>query len=331
VAPLIGRKLTWYGLGYNVHFSDDCLLDINSASQLRSIVRRGSGHMFFAMNKHIHVDMSGKIAIVTGPTTGIGKEIARGLARMGATVILGARDEARGQAAREDIMKDTGNAKIEVMRIDVSEPASVRAFAERFSKRHTRLDVLVNNAGVWFTDRRESTAGRELTFATNVVGPWLLTTLLEDRLRAAAPSRVVNVVSSLASNYDASDLEWTRRKYDGFKVYAQSKAAERMVTWGLAERFGESRITVNAAAPGFVKTEFNRAASGFIAGAIDVMAKLFGATPAAGADTPLWAAVAPELANVTGKYFDARQEKERKFDAPEAIADLESRLAVMAA
>lgn len=276
------------------------------------------------MSAEINVDMSGKITIVTGSTGGIGKEIARGLARMGATLVLAARNRDKAAATQKELVAETGNQDVSVMILDVSSPASIRTFVDSFAKKHDRLHVLVNNAGVWFTDRHDSPEGRELTFATNVLGPYLLTKLLLDRLRAAAPSRIVNVVSALAANYDGSDLEFERRKYDGFKAYGQSKQALRMLTWGLAERLKESGVTANAAAPGFVKTDFNQNAHGFMATMINLSAKLFAVSAAEGADTPLWAAVAPELESETGKYFDGRKEKDGKFREPGPIAELEA-------
>src|SRR5262249_16747754 len=148
---------------------------------------------------------------------------------------------------------------VEVLPLDVANFSSIRAAAEKFPVE--RLDILVNNAGAWFSDRRQSADGYELTFATNVLGPHLLTNLLPPRLRA--PARIVNIVSGLADYYDAEDLLFERRKYDGFKVYGQSKAALRMLTWGQSSRLAPSGITANAAAPGFVRTDFNQNAHGF--------------------------------------------------------------------
>ncbi len=270
-------------------------------------------------------NLTGKIAIVTGATTGIGKQIALGLGRLGARVVIGARTPERGEAARAEIAAET-KADVSVLAIDVASFTSIHKFAEEFEQRFDRLDLLVNNAGAWFSDRRTSADGHELTLATNVLGPHLLVRLLRGRLEAGAPARVVNIVSGLAGNYDANDLAYERRPYDGFKAYAQSKQALRMLTWGLAARLDPARVTVNAAAPGFVKTEFNRNARGFTAGMIGMMAKLFAATPGKGARTPLWVATAPELAGVSGKYFDAMKEKPSKFREPDAIADLERRL-----
>jgi NAD(P)-dependent dehydrogenase (short-subunit alcohol dehydrogenase family) len=269
------------------------------------------------MSEPVSANLSGKTALVTGATSGIGKEIARGLARLGARVVIGARDADKGAAVRVEIVKELAGAEVEVGVLDVSSRASIEAFAKAWPVE--RVDVLVNNAGAWFSERRQSVDGWELTFATNVLGPHLLTKLLLPKLRG----RVVNIVSALAASYDASDLMFEKRKYDGFKAYTQSKQALRMLTWGLAARLDGKAVTVNGAAPGLVRTEFNQNAHGFTASMIDVMMRLFGVSPAKGADTPLWVAAAPELDGVTGKYFDDRKEKDGKFREPAAIADLE--------
>src|SRR5262249_45323796 len=146
--------------------------------------------------------------------------------------------------------------------------------------------------------------------------PHLLTRALEPQLRAGAPARVVNLASSIAANYDEADLDFATRKYDGFKAYGQSKLALRMLTWDQASRLEKDGITANGAAPGFVKPAFTQTASGFTAMMINLSAKLFAGSAAEGADTPLWAAVAPELAKVTGKYFESRKEKDGKFREP---------------
>jgi NAD(P)-dependent dehydrogenase (short-subunit alcohol dehydrogenase family) len=266
--------------------------------------------------------VKGKIVVVTGATGGIGKEIARGLARLGATVVVAARSEERGQAAVNEIGGD-----VHALRLDVASPRSVEAFARALP--FEKVDVLVNNAGAWFTDRRETPEGRELTFATNVLGPYHLTTLLRPRLAQAGRARVVNVVSSFASNYDVNDLDFSRRPFDGFKAYGQSKLALRMLTWGFAARFASDGIAVNAVAPGFVRTDFNQHAKGFMASMIGFSARLFAVSAEKGAEGPLRAATAPELDGVTGKYFDRLDEKEGGFRDPAAIADLEERCATM--
>lgn len=277
------------------------------------------------MTTHELADMKGKIAVVTGATSGIGKEIARSLAAMGATVVIGARTEAKGEAARSEIASATGNKDLHVMCVDVAELESVKTFAAAFEKRFGKLHILVNNAGAWFSDRRTNQAGRELTFATNVLGPFALTLALEKPLRASAPSRVVNVVSSFAGDYEADDLDFSRRSFNGFKAYSQSKAALRMQTWAFAARFAGSGVSVNAAAPGFVRTDFNRNAKGLLAAMIGFSSIFFGTTPARGAKTPAWVATHPSLAGTTGKYFDAMKEKDGKWNDPAQVADLQRR------
>jgi NAD(P)-dependent dehydrogenase (short-subunit alcohol dehydrogenase family) len=267
--------------------------------------------------------MSGKVAVVTGATGGIGKEIARGLVRLGAHVVIGARDPRRGEAARAELAAGPAAGGVSTLLLDVADQSSVRAFAASFKDRHERLDVLVNNAGAWFTDRRESPDGYELTLATNVLGPHLLTELLLDPLRSAGSARVVNVVSSIAGDYDAGDLQFTRRHYEGFKAYAQSKQALTMLTWGLAARLAGQGVCANTAAPGFVRTGFNANARGPRAIMINMMARLFAVPAAKGADTPLWVASAPELDGATGKSFAARKEEPPKFTHPGPIAELE--------
>jgi NAD(P)-dependent dehydrogenase (short-subunit alcohol dehydrogenase family) len=266
--------------------------------------------------------MSGRVAVVTGATGGIGKEIARGLVRLGAHVVIGARDPRRGEATRTELAADSAGG-VSVLPLDVADRSSVRSFAAAVSDQHDGLDVLVNNAGAWFSDRRLSPDGVELTLATNVLGPHLLSELLLDRLRAARSARVVNVVSSIVGDYDATDLQFTRRPYDGYKAYAQSKQALTMLTWGLAARLDGQDVSVNTAAPGFVRTDFNRNAHGSRAVMINIMARLFAVSPAKGADTPLWVASARELEGVTGKSFAARKEESPKFTDAGPIAELE--------
>ena len=278
------------------------------------------------MTSEFDVDLDGTVAVVTGATAGLGREIARGLVRLGAQVVINARDPGRGEVARADLSAATGRKDaVTVLPMDVADQSSVRSFAAAVRARHDRVDLLVNNAGAWFTDRRESADGLELTLATNVVGPYLLTTLLLDPLRAAPAARVVNVVSSISGDYDATDLQFTRRTYDGFKSYAQSKHALRLLTWTFADELAATPVTVNAAAPGFVRTEFNRNATGARAVMINLSARLFGASPAKGADTPLWAAVDPSLRGRSGAYFVNRAEKDGGPRDPETGADLRRR------
>jgi len=279
-------------------------------------------------------DLTGKVIVVTGATGGIGKEIARGLFRRGATVVIGGRNPERTIATKRELENLPENRtrdgyEVHAFPIDVAHQASLHAFTATVRERFDAVDGLVNNAGAWFTDRRESPDGVELTLATNVLGPHklseLLTPLLQAGARTRGEARVVNIVSGIAGNYDADDLQFTRRPYDGYRAYSQSKAALRMLTWGLAARLEGTGVTANAAAPGFVRTDFNRHAHGFRAGMINFMARLMAVSPEKGAATPLWVTTAPELTGVTGKYFDGLKEKDGGFADRAAIADLERR------
>ena len=293
-----------------------------------SLKVNGPGRTIARMTNLIDANLSGKTAIVTGATGGIGKEIARGLAKLGATVIVGARNPSKGENTVAELKRD-GGPNVSAMVVDVASIASMRQFAEDFQKKHDALHVLVNNAGAWYTERKTSADGIELTFATNVVGPYAMTKFLAGALEKGAPSRVVNVVSSFADNFDPSDPEWSKKKFDGFKHYAATKQALRMATWIWAKKLEKANVAVNCAAPGFVKTDFNQNASGFIASMINFSAKLFAVTPAKGADTPLWVAASKDVEGQSNKYFDKRKEQDGKFRDAAALAELEKTLEKM--
>jgi NAD(P)-dependent dehydrogenase (short-subunit alcohol dehydrogenase family) len=274
------------------------------------------------MPSPVVADLSGKICVVTGANTGIGKEVARELARMRATVVLACRGLERGEAARDEIARDTGSKTLALMPLDLSRQASVRAFARELKARYPAISILVNNAGGWQTARVETPDGVEQTFAANVLHTHLLTSLLLEQLKAGAPSRIVNVASTFADGLDLSDPEYKRRRYDGLKAYKASKQALRMLTWRLAEQLRDAGVAANAFSPGLVKTELNRAASGFVAASLGFMGKLFGLSPSAGADTGVWLAADPALAGVTGTFFEKRKELPCRFRDPAEIEAL---------
>ncbi len=267
-------------------------------------------------------DLAGKTVLVTGATSGIGKEAARGLARLGARLVLPCRDLGRGRAARDEIAAATGNEGIEVAEADLSSQASIRAFAARFLDAHERLHVLVNNAGVWLQERAETADGIERTFATNVLGYHLLTRLLLDRLKASAPARIINVASKLAGDLDLEDLEFERRRFDGVKAYAQSKQANRMLSWALAERLAGSGVTVNAMHPGGVRTSLGRELGGPVGLLIRAFFFVLGRSPRKGADTAVWLAASPEVEGVSGKFWQDRRERRCAFRDRAAIEAL---------
>jgi NAD(P)-dependent dehydrogenase (short-subunit alcohol dehydrogenase family) len=243
------------------------------------------------------------LCLVTGANTGIGFEIARGLARAGTRVVLACRDPIKGEAARKKIADDVRNPAVDLLVADLASQRSIRSAAQKFSTEHSALDVLVNNAGVAVPARRESVDGIELTFATNVLGYYLFTALLLDSLRRAPAARVVNVASNMAYGLDLDDVEFKRRRYDPSTAYAQSKQADRMLTWFLARQLEGTSTTANAMSPGAVNTALLHAlAPGF-----------GGVSPAKGADTAIWLATSPDLKKVNGRFWSDRREQSCQF------------------
>lgn len=253
--------------------------------------------------------MKGKQVIITGPTSGIGKQIAIQLGAFGADIVLGCRDIVRGRRVAEEIYKKSQSpSNVDVMQIDTSSFESIREFSQQYRDTYSKLDVLINNAGVNRAEqpREESVNGIELTFATNVLSYYLLSIELIDVLKASAPSRIVNVASTFASDLDLDDLQFEHRPFDGMKAYAQSKACDRMLTWAFARRLGKSNVTVNAMAPGLVPGTnlFSRMS-------VETRRALHqrgGSSVAQGADTAVWLASNLEIEGVSGKFFEQRKE-----------------------
>jgi NAD(P)-dependent dehydrogenase (short-subunit alcohol dehydrogenase family) len=274
-------------------------------------------------------DLQGKIAIVTGSNTGIGKETARGLAARGATVILACRDMTKAQAARDDIARTTSRDDVKAMALDLGSKASIRAFVERFEAAHPRLDILVNNAGVWTTSRKTTADGFESTFGVNHLGTFLLTRELLPLLEASAPSRIVILSSALhyRGKMDWDDLQFERRKYSGTAAYNQSKLANVLFTLALARRLESKGVTVNAVHPGVVATELTRDYPRLLI----KLFHLFLLTPEQGAACSLHVAASPDTAATTGQYFEKSKTKPplraaQDRDAQEKLWSLTERL-----
>ncbi len=258
--------------------------------------------------------MKGKRVLITGPTSGVGKEIAMELAALDAELILACRDLKKGKVAAVEITKRTGSTKLVVMKMDASSQKSIREFAREFRRRYRRLDVLVNNAAGnrGTLPKVDSVDGIELTFATNVLGYFLLTQELLGLLKKSAPARIVNVASTYASDLDLDDLEFDRRPFESFKAYAQSKACNRLFTWALARRLKGSGLTANAMTPGLItETGLYRNA------APELITRLTqysgGRTSALGADTAVWLASSPEVEGVSGMFYEEREEHACEF------------------
>lgn len=246
------------------------------------------------------------LCLVTGANTGIGIEIARGLAGTGASVILACRNRGKGEAARNEIASRYKNENVELLIVDLASQQSIRAAAQEFRENHPILDVLVNNAGTSFPTRQESSDGIELTFATNVLGYHLLTELLLDSVKRAPAARIVNVASLMAYGLDLLDVQFVKRPYSATEAYAQSKQANRMLTWALARRLAGTTVTANALSPGAVDTPLLHAMAPGIRGR----------TTAEGADTAIWLATSPEVAGVSGRFYTDRQELTCRFRNP---------------
>jgi NAD(P)-dependent dehydrogenase (short-subunit alcohol dehydrogenase family) len=240
---------------------------------------------------------------------------------MGARVILPARDRARGERAVAEIGASKGSAEVVVG--DLSSRKSTRSLAETILRAAPKIDVLVNNAGMWTTERQESPEGFELIWATNVLGPFLLTQELAPGLAAAGNARVVNVSSVAAGKLDLDDVEWKKRPWSGFDAYQQSKQALRMLTWSFSEKLAAQRVTVNTVSPGFVRTGLNDTAKGPLAAVIRFSSRFMASTPQDGADAATWLAASPEVSGVTGKFYrEKRNEVPCQFRAPEPRARL---------
>jgi NAD(P)-dependent dehydrogenase (short-subunit alcohol dehydrogenase family) len=246
-----------------------------------------------------------KLYLVTGANAGIGYEIARGLAKSEGqpAVILACRDGAKGEAARAKLATETRNPHLEVLVMDLASQASIRKAVEEFSKRHAALDVLVNNAGTSSPTRQESVDGIELTWATNVRGYFLLTNFLLEALQRAAAGRIVNVASEMAYGLELEDVQFKKRTYNPSTAYAQSKQADRMLTWAYARRLEGTPVTANAMSPGAVDTPLLHA----------LAPGMKGRSREKGAETVIWLATSPEVDGLTNRLWFDKAERVCKF------------------
>ncbi|HEX2908828.1 MAG TPA: SDR family oxidoreductase [Phototrophicaceae bacterium] len=250
--------------------------------------------------------MDGKVVLITGATNGIGKVAALELAKMGATVVLVGRNQAKTQATVDEIKNGSGSSQIESLIADLSVMSEVRRLAEEFKAKYTRLDVLLNNAGAVFADRQETDDGYEMTFALNHLSYFLLTNLLLDLLKASAPARIVNVSSGAHMGGRLNFEDLNRQKgygLGGYGAYGQSKLANVMFTYELARRLAGTGVTATVLHPGFVATGFGRNVPGLMARLMPLMHRL-ALTPEEGAQTMIFLASSPNVEGVTGKYFD---------------------------
>lgn len=257
--------------------------------------------------------MDGKVVIITGANTGIGKETALDLAKRGARVYMACRDFKRCEDARLEIVGKSQNSSVFNRTLDLGSLASIRAFAKDFIAEEKRLDVLVNNAGL-MGPRRLTSDGFEMIMGVNHMGHFLLTNLLLPLLVKSTPSRIV-VVSSMAhrmGKIKRDDLN-SEKSFKEFSAYANSKLANLLFVRELSKRLKDSGVTVNAAHPGAVRTEIARDSSKCLALMLAPIFMWLMKSAELGAQTQIRLAVDPGLEKVTGKYFsNCKVDKESK-------------------
>ena len=261
----------------------------------------------------VKADLSSKTCIVTGASRGIGKEVARNLAAMGATVIVTSPGLDRADAARAEIVAATQSLRVLAMKLDYTNRLSIREFAETFSERHQRLDILVHSAAAWSPARMQTTDAIEYTWMVNVLGPHILNRLLTDRLKASSPARVIHLACEHAGNLDIDDTDFDQRRYDGWAAFRQSQQAVQMLSASLAPRMSIHGVHVHTCVPANnVRTDLHRNARGLRGLRLRLAARLFGVGPAAAADGPVWLAADPNV-GPGGKLWHGRKEAARRF------------------
>lgn len=250
--------------------------------------------------------MKDRVCLVTGASSGIGRAAALGLARMGATVAMVCRDQARGEAARAEIQEKAGNQTVDLLIADLSSQEAIRRLANEYRFRYDRLHVLVNNAGVYNTKRHVTVDGLEAMFAVNYLARFLLTNLLLDVLKKSAPARVINVAGAYHAKgrIDFDDLQG-EKAFDGQRANHQSKLADVLFTYELARRLEGTGVTANCLHPGMVATHLVDKDEDFprVFKLLYGLSKPLMKSPAKGAETILYLASSPEVEGVTGQYF----------------------------
>ncbi len=249
--------------------------------------------------------MQGRVVVVTGATSGIGLETARGLAARGAHTVLVGRGTERTQALAEELRRVTGNPAVDAVGVtDLALRASWAQLSDDLLRRYPEVHVLINNAGAYFARREVTADGLERTLALNVLTPLALTTMLADRLRSSAPSRVINVSSAAHGGnvVDLDDLQ-AEHNFSGFRCYGRSKLELILLTRELARRLAGTGVTVNVLHPGFIRSGFGQNNGGWTAFGIRLASLMAAKSAKTGALTPLRLACDSDVARVTGEYF----------------------------
>lgn len=250
-----------------------------------------------------HADMRGKTCLVTGAGTGVGREVARNLAKMGAVVVIASADFGQAEETRSSINSQNPQALLDTITLDMSKRLSLLDFFGVFGERHERLDVIVNVIHRSSRTKIETEFGVDLTWGMNVLGPFMIIRRFADLMARSAPARVVNVVSPYAGDLDLDDSDFDTRAYSGMKAYRQSMQAARLMTYAAAGHLAIHGIMINACVPGVVRGD---PGAGLFAG-------FFARAPAQAADSPTWLATAPEAGGLSGRLVMGRQEVKCKY------------------
>lgn len=259
-------------------------------------------------------NIAGKTVVITGGTSGIGKETVKALSASGAKVCFTARNEDKGKRVKDELISLTGNKNIDFMYCDLSSFASVKSLAKSVMEKYSEVRVLINNAGTWNLKRRITADGVELTMQVNYFSPALLMLLMKPVLKRGAPSRIINVSSAAhhSARLDIEDLNM-KKHYNSITAYANSKLALILFTKKLAEITDRRETTVNAVHPGLVRTGLFNSFPRFIVRLVLLNAL----TPEQGARTTIYLATSDEVSGITGEYFancKVAQPSSRCFD-----------------
>ncbi|MBZ0296053.1 MAG: SDR family oxidoreductase [Anaerolineae bacterium] len=253
--------------------------------------------------------MADNVVLITGATNGIGRVAAQSLAQMGATVVIVGRNPDKTERVVKEIRQATGNQQVEMLLGDLSVVEDMRRVANQFRNRYDRLDVLANNAGAMFNERQVTPDGFEKTFALNHLSYFVITTMLLDMLRASAPARIVNTSSQahrMTGELHFDDLQH-EHGYNAWNVYSQSKLMNILFTVELARRLEGTGVTANSFHPGFVNSGFGKNNGGLMRLAMQMITPLFGRSPEQGAETLIYLASSPDVAQISGAYFVDKQ------------------------
>ncbi len=265
------------------------------------------------------MDIANKVCLITGATSGIGKETAKELAARGAIVVLVARDIMKGEDVKDEIHESSPKAKIDIMTCNLASFDSIRQFADKFKARYNNLHVLINNAGIWEPKKQLSEDGIELNFAVNHLAPFLLTNLLLEPIMASAPAKIINVSSEAHrhAHIQFNDLEFNN-KFSSYRSYGQSKLANILFTKKLSHKLKGSGLTVNSLHPGFVDTNlFDK-----MPVPLKWIMKPFMISPGRGAQTTLYLVTSSEVEKTSGEYFvNSKPKKPNQEALRKDIAD----------